>query len=108
MTGTRITLTGIDSAHFLNATGLSSRLICFPDGINRHVTLTNWEWEVVDWHTVVEGRPQDALPELAYQHATEFCKDPSQFEEQIRRSFSAIIREGMRHRLGLEDPVNQL
>ena len=108
MTGTRITLTGADKAHYLNATGLSSRVVRFPDGITRHVTLTNWEWEVVDWHTDVEGWPRSALPELAYQHATEFCKDPSLFEDQIRRSFSFIIREGIRHRLGFDDPVNQL
>ena len=107
MTGTKITLTGVDRAHYLNATGLSSRVVRFPDGITRHITLTNWEWEVVDWHSVVQGWPQNALPELAFQHAAEFCKEPSLFEEQIRRSFAAIIREGMRHRMGLDDPLNQ-
>jgi len=106
MTGTRITLTGVDKAHYLNATGLSSRVVQFPDGMARHITLTNWEWEVVDWHTVVEGWATNALPELAFQHATEFCNDSSLFEEQIRRSFSSIIREGMRHRLGFDDPAN--
>jgi hypothetical protein len=48
MTGMRITMVGGDSAHRRAVTGLQSRLISFPDGFTRHITLTNWEWDVFD------------------------------------------------------------
>lgn len=83
---------GADEAHHQNITGLSSRTIDFPDGLTRHITLKNWYWLVLDWlHD--QGWSEQAIPQGALIHAQEFCKDPSQFEKEIRSSFALIMAQ---------------
>lgn len=43
-----MTMTGADEADYLSIIGLQSRTVMFPDGLERHITLSNWEWEVFD------------------------------------------------------------
>jgi hypothetical protein len=45
----RLVLTGGDEESYRATTRLSSRLIAFPDGLTRHITLRDWEWNVYDW-----------------------------------------------------------
>jgi hypothetical protein len=104
MNGTKITLTGADEAHFQSVVGLSSRVVRFPDGLGRHITLRNWEWEVVDRLSEQKGWAETALPELAFLHAKEFCADASLFENQLRRSFSSMIRVNMSYCMDCDRP----
>jgi hypothetical protein len=48
MTGTRIHITGGGTDHHDSMVGLQSRIVFFPDNIPRHITMTNWQWEVYD------------------------------------------------------------
>lgn len=94
MSGTKITLTGADEAHYLSASKETSRLIRFPDGISRHITLTNWHWEVLD-RVHKNGWARHEIPKLVYEHATEFATNSIDFEEQIRDSFKRILKAAM-------------
>jgi hypothetical protein len=95
MSGTKITLTGADGAHYRVITGFSSRLIRFPDGITRHITLRNWEWEVADRVQRKNGWYDVGLPALAFEHAVDLCDDPALFDHQLRRSIASLLRVNM-------------
>jgi hypothetical protein len=88
-------MTGGDEAHYLSVSQECARLVAFPDGISRHITLKKWHWEVVDRLQKDKSWPQDELPSLAFQHALEFCDDLANFEWQLRRSFLMFVEENM-------------
>src|SRR5690242_12840778 len=67
-TTTKITMTGADEADYRHITGMQSRTITFPDGLSRHITLTNWEWEVYD-REHAETAPFEFLPQAAWRGA---------------------------------------
>jgi hypothetical protein len=48
MGATKITMTGADEAHYRDATASQTRVIAFPDGVTRHITLTTRQWQVFD------------------------------------------------------------
>jgi hypothetical protein len=76
MSGTKITMTGADSADYQSMVGLQSRVVVFPDGGARHITLTNREWNVADWLEEEMGWWPGDLAEEAYIHALTFwCLD---------------------------------
>lgn len=109
--------------------GAESRLMVFPDGITRHITLSAWEWRVFDAtpHSVL-------LPEAAYLHAMTFwvlyafnhassstdrrgsegqteavphgARERRGFEARLRRSLSRLIAANMRSVTGGAPPVN--
>lgn len=70
MSGVKIEMTGADGAEYHSIVGLQSRLVVFPDGITRHITLNNWHWEVFDRSH--EDAATQYLLEGAYLHALEF------------------------------------
>lgn len=90
MSGTKITITGADEAHYLSASKETSRLIRFPDGISRHITLSNWHWEVLD-RLHKKGWAEHDLPKLAYENALEGITYPDDFEKQIRLNFRGFL-----------------
>lgn len=113
-------MTGADEAAYQSMVGLSSRVMTFPDGLARHITLSNREWNVVDWLEHEAGwLPQD-LPELCFSHALTFwfnetfnraahaapADERRQFEEQLIRSLRSHIRVSMARASGLEDATN--
>jgi hypothetical protein len=100
MTGTTITIKGADEAHYLAATALTSRLVMFPDGIARHITLQNRQWEIADRLQKERGWPEDGLPGLAFDQAKKFCTDPARFEDELRDSFELFIRLSSGRSLG--------
>lgn len=61
-------MTGADEADYRHITGMQSRTITFPDGLPRHITLTNWEWEVFD-REHAETAPFEFLPQAAWRGA---------------------------------------
>ena len=84
-------MTGADEAQYLAATQAASRLVMFPDGLARHITLKHCHWQLFDWLRTEKRWTEEAFAEGVFQAATEFCKDPERFEEQIRRSFSMFM-----------------
>lgn len=95
MGGTKITMTGADEAHYLSASKKSSRLIRFPDGVSRHITLSKWHWEVLDRLHKDKGWNRNTIPEAAYEHALDGDTYPDDFEKQIRLSFKLILKCAM-------------
>lgn len=109
----------------LAATGRDARLLVFPDGITRHITLSAWEWQVFD---AIPHR--DLLPAGAYQHALTFwlldafnfasaqrdrrnggaaggaIPERRGFEARLRRSLARMIAANMRSVAGGEPPAN--
>src|SRR5437868_6147367 len=94
MSGKKITLTGADEANYLKNSKKNSRLLPFPDGISRHITLSNWHWEVLD-RLYDKGWTIDEIPSLAYEHALKFITTPNEFENEIRDSFKRILKAAM-------------
>lgn len=76
---------------------LNTRLIGFPDGVTRHITLATWQWSVFDRL----ARPESVLSPaevvfFAYKHAKEDDTDPdSSFESKLRLHFSAYLMVGV-------------
>ena len=117
---------GIDEAHFRFITATASRLVDFPDNLSRHITLTNWEWQVADWVEAAQGYGKGVLAECAYEHALEscdaavlriiqppecklpdssarlqpLCENREDITGQARRAFEAQIRESFRFIIG--------
>jgi hypothetical protein len=89
----RITMTGADTAHYRDATAVTARLIRFPDGLQRIIRLTYWQWQVFnDWPQVTGWHP-DRLPEQALQMAR-IVRDENgsdTFEADIRYALAALI-----------------
>jgi hypothetical protein len=112
----------------LPVAGHESRLLVFPDGVTRHITLLTWEWKVFD---AVPHR--DLLPAGAYHHALTFwlldifnfasaphdrrgadagmasggpAPERRGFEPRLRRSLSRMIHANMRSITGGEPPAN--
>ena len=96
-------MTGADEAHYLSVSKESSRLIAFPDGISRHLTLKNWHWEVLDKLHTDKGWPKDEIPMLAFEHALEGVTHPTDFEKQLRLSFLMFIEENMAYVMSPDD-----
>jgi hypothetical protein len=105
MSARKTGMTGIDSYEATMTS--SSRLLDFPDGLSRHITLNNWQWQVFDRKH--EELDEVYMPRLAYQHAFRFwfcatfngaasgegAGDRARFEHQLRRSLAAMIRVNM-------------
>jgi hypothetical protein len=104
MSRTKITLIGGDGAHYQAISGIRSRLIRFPDGITRHITLRNWQWEVADRVQRKNGWFGVGLAALAFEHASELCSDPAFFDSQLRRSLASFLRVNMTRCMDYHDP----
>jgi hypothetical protein len=73
----------ITETNYRNVIGFQSRIILFPDGVARHITLSKWEWGVYDRTHKESG--SDYLPEGAYHHALCFWFQDS-FNDAARPS----------------------
>ena len=65
-------MTGADEAHRNQANAQASRTLLFPDGLVRHITLTNWQWDVADWLQREAGWSPEAVPRIAYEMTQKF------------------------------------
>lgn len=64
-------MAGIVESRYRTESGLQSRIIIFPDGLARHITLSGWQWDVYD--RTHERVGSEYLPEGAYLHALKYC-----------------------------------
>jgi|SRR5215471_18681927 len=74
-----------------------TRLLRFPDGITRHVTLPAWKWAVFDRfdRREVVLSPQDLI-RLAFDTARENKHYPGEpFEDVLRRHLSSYLGLGV-------------
>lgn len=75
----------------------ATRLIAFPDGITRHITLPGWQWAVLDRF----DRPNsfvtaDGWLELAFEATQNDTRHPDQpFEAKLRYFLSIYLEEGV-------------
>ena len=67
---TRITLTGGDGVHRKAMTDTSSRLMTFPDGVSRVITLRNAYWHRLDELRIHRNSP---IEEMALNMARAYC-----------------------------------
>lgn len=122
---TRIEMTGADEAHYRSAMERQSRAIVFPDGLSRHVTLTNWQWEAFD--RAQEQVGSTWLVTAIYRHALrrwlkESFRDaadsvdagaraadthgPARFERRLRHSLHRMIHVAMPSVTGCGEAAN--
>ena len=88
-----ITLRGVAQAR-RSAARLSTRLIRFPDGVTRHITLPGWQWAVFDRLDRNRFFYKADVAALAFQHATD--GDPgAPFEDALRFQLSMILGQGV-------------
>ena len=91
-----ITPQGISQAR-RSATQTSTRLITFPDGLTRHITLPGWQWAVLDRFdrdgSLVSGARIVALAFEAAQCDPNYPEEP--FEEKLRYHLSVGLTEGV-------------
>jgi len=88
-------MTGADDAHYGRISQTSSRLVHFPDGVARYITMTNWHWEVLDRLHTEKGWDTSAIPAAALEAAHDYCSDPALFENQLRRSYRMLLEASM-------------
>jgi hypothetical protein len=93
VTGIEISLNGADSSSYEKATRTSTRLVPFPDGVTRHITLKNCYWEALDWRSKTQGWPSYVLPTMAYETVRKVyaIMDGPPFEEGLRIMFFHLI-----------------
>lgn len=92
-----ITLREINQAR-RSATRPSTRLVPFPDGITRHITLPGWQWAVLDRFDS-EGSFTTAarIIEIVFETAMEDPNCPEEpFEQKLRYHMSVCLTEGVR------------
>ena len=94
MSGVRIT-TGGDDAAIKAALQSASRIITFPDGKARHITLESRYWTVFDKLQSEKGWPPDELPALAFQGASDFFQGSDEFEDKLRWGFRYLLKLNM-------------
>lgn len=111
-------MTGADEAHLNQVRGQQSRAVTFPDGITRHVTLSNWQWDVFDrsfdgegyrylTEAAIVGARRFWLQETFYDAATPYrpswgvavedatACSTERFERLVRRHLVAAISVNM-------------
>lgn len=86
-------MTGGDEAHRLASSALASRLVSFPDGIARHITLSNWHWEALD--RLRTTWPDYDLTGMAFERAQKYSKEPHIFEDELRDRIRGMIKAAM-------------
>lgn len=97
MTTVKIDLQGADSASRAALRRTESRLIRFPDGIERIVTLTRWHWQALE--TLVERQClwHCDVPRASYDNAAEFHEALGlPFEEYLHVAFARFIEFAMK------------
>lgn len=97
-------MTGADEASYLASRKLSSRLIPFPDGISRHITLEQKFWDTVDRLCAAEGWRLDDFTKpvlvLAEQRRVKWSESFTDFEDVLRQEFQGFIQATMPFLLG--------
>ena len=91
-----ITPEGITEAR-LSAAKQSARLITFPDGVTRHITLPGWQWAVLDRFDREDSFTSAArIIEIIFETAKEDSRYPEEsFEEKLRYHISVCLIEGV-------------
>jgi hypothetical protein len=71
----RVILTGADEASYRTANRRSSRLMAFPDGMPRCITLTAWQWQVFDWLEESGRYAEGEIAQRSYASAMRWCPE---------------------------------
>lgn len=103
MRGTKITITGGDEAHYLSASKESPRLIRFPDGVSRHITLPNWHWEVFDKLVKDKCWSKREFLKMVYEDAKIGITYADDFEKELRLAFRQFLKCAMAYVMKEED-----
>jgi hypothetical protein len=94
MGATKITMTGADEAHYRDAMASLTRVIPFPDGVTRHITLTKRQWQVFD-ELPQHGWPRSSLLLWVIQNiretAAELGRPPVCYEDSVRWCLANFI-----------------
>lgn len=97
-------MTGADEAHYLSTSEKSSRILTFPDGKARHITLKNWHWDVLDKLHEDKGWPTTEIPSMAFQVADRYHPERgAEFEECLRWGISFLIKLNMAYVMREDD-----
>jgi hypothetical protein len=93
MPRTRITLTGADPLGYRDTLALSSRLLRFPDGVTRLITLTGWQWTVFDQWPGRTGCFAFRLLEQALTIAATLQAEngDARFEENVHSALTELV-----------------
>ena len=96
MQETIIKLNGLGESR-LRARKPVTRLLEFPDGITRHVTLPGWQWAVLDRFDRDSSLVKAArVVEMAFEGAREDSRYPDEpFEETLRYHLSVCLTESV-------------
>lgn len=87
-------LQGADSAHYEAISRLESRLIDYPDGVRRLITLKSWYWQTLDQMEAEYGISGAVIASLTYDVALRWSeRDGTSLEDELRRSFEISIRQ---------------
>ena len=91
-----ITPRGISQAR-RSATKSTTRLVTFPDGITRHITLPGWQWSVLDRFDREDVLlSSEKIIAMVLEGAKEDSRFPDEpFEETIRHHLSVCLKEGV-------------
>jgi hypothetical protein len=96
MSRKKITMIGVGESHYPSISEKSSRILTFPDGKARLLTLKNWYWEVLDKLHKEKGWPTTEIPAMAFQVADRHHpKHDAEFEECLRWGVSFLIKLNM-------------
>ena len=92
-----VKIAGLSETDRVLNTRTATRVIPFPDGIDRSFTLLGRQWLIFDvWQLQQEDPAMIATGahEIAKQLAIDFDRGPEFFEADLREAFENIIAEG--------------
>lgn len=96
MTKDEVTTVWKCKARYLSTVRQSSRILSFPDGRKRFITLKNWHWEVFDRLKAEKGWRNRELENSVYQVAIRHHSDKGQdFEDFLRQGILYLIKINM-------------
>lgn len=81
-----------DRERFKKSREHESRLVAFPDGISRHITLTKWHWEALDQLRLEYRITAEHIAIESYEAALKWSVvNGSAFEHELRDCFAQCI-----------------
>lgn len=91
MRKTKIEMDGINKEERVHMRARASRVIEFPDGLTRHVTLRNWHWVSLDWLINDRKWEKSRIPGSAFNLAQEWASGSGDLETEIRMAMELLI-----------------
>ena len=92
MSSISITMEGADALHRHRIRRKQARVLLFPDGIKRVISMSVWHWETFDRLKEEMWFTDEEFAACAFFGAKEFAKPGSDFEQEIRKHCKSRIR----------------